>query len=206
MIRGVVALDLDGTLLRGDTVCEVLAKPLGRIDEMKRFEALTAEEDIENARVEMAEWFKGHPIETLQDHLQNARWAPGAHEAVRRLQDAQVEVAIASITWKFAVQWFAEQLNVQHCIGTDISPRGEIVHVWGRDKARWLQELATDYGASPNRTAAVGDSTGDLDMLRAAALRFFVGVKPVSDLDAVIHLPEADLRVVAERIIHEWAA
>jgi phosphoserine phosphatase len=154
----------------------------------------------------MAEWYKGHPIETLHDHLRNARWAPGAHEAIRILQEAQVVVAIASITWKFAVRWFAEQLNVENYVGTDISPRGEILHVWGRDKARWLQELAAGYGASPDRTAAVGDSNGDLDMLRAAALRFFVGAKSVADLDDVIHLPEADLRVVAKRIIHEWAA
>src|SRR5262245_55058576 len=205
MIRGIAVFDLDGTLLRGDTVCEVLAKPLGRIREMKRFEALTVESDIEIGRAEMAEWYEGHPIESLQGHLWNARWAPGAHEAVRLLQEAQIMVAIASITWKFAVRWFAEQLNVQNYIGTDISTGGKIVHVWGRDKARWLQELAFDYGASPDRTAAIGDSHGDLDMLRAASLRFFVGRKAISDLEAVIHLPETDLRVVAERIIHEWS-
>lgn len=74
MTRGVVVFDLDGTLLRGDTICEVLAKPLGRIDEMKRFEALTSEKDIEIGRIEMAECYKGHPIETLQSHLRNARW------------------------------------------------------------------------------------------------------------------------------------
>jgi HAD superfamily phosphoserine phosphatase-like hydrolase len=206
MIRGVAVFDLDGTLLRGDTVCEVLAKPLGRISEMKRFETFTAERDIEIARAEMAEWYRGHSLESLQHHLWNARWAPGAHEAVRLLQEAQVVVAIASITWKFAVRWFAEQLNVQNYIGTDVSPGGEIVHVWGRDKGRWLQKLARDYGAAPDRTAAIGDTNGDLDLLRAAALRLFVGAKTISDLDAVIHLPEADLRVVAERIIHEWAA
>jgi len=206
MPRGVVVFDLDGTLLRGDTVCEVLAKPLGRIDEMKRFEASTSERDIEIGRLEMAAWYKGHPLETLQNHLRNAQWAPGAHQAIRLLQDAHVEVAIASITWKFAVQWFAHQLNVTHCLGTDLTPRGEVVHVWGRDKARWLRELVATSGVSPDRTAAVGDSNGDVDMLRAATLRFFVGVQPLTGLDAVIHLPETDLRVVAEYVIHEWAA
>ncbi len=33
-IRGLAVFDLDGTLLRGDTVCEVLAKPLDRLVEM----------------------------------------------------------------------------------------------------------------------------------------------------------------------------
>jgi phosphoserine phosphatase len=69
-----------------------------------------------------------------------------------------------------------------------------------------LQELAADYCASPQRTAAVGDSSGDLEMLRAADLRFFVGPKAIPDLDSVIHFPEADLRLVAERILNEWAA
>jgi phosphoserine phosphatase len=32
--HGLVVFDLDGTLLRGQTVCEVLAAPLGRLDEM----------------------------------------------------------------------------------------------------------------------------------------------------------------------------
>src|SRR5262245_32450902 len=87
MMRGVAVFDLDGTLLRGDTVCEVLAKPPGRIDQMKRLETFTAEKDIEIGRGEMAGWYKGHTIETLQDHLRNAHWAPGADEAIRLLQE-----------------------------------------------------------------------------------------------------------------------
>ena len=43
-------------------------------------------------------------------------------------------------------------------------------------------------------------------MLRAAGLRFFVGAKAAAELESAIHLPEADLRLVAERIINEWAA
>lgn len=205
MIRGIAVFDLDGTLLRGDTVCEVLARPLGRIDEMKRLETYTAERDIEIGRAQMAEWYKGHSIDALRSHLLSARWAPGAHEAIHRLQEAQVIVAIASITWKFAVRWFAEQLKVRNYLGTDVSANGEIVHVWGRDKARWLQELVAYYGASPERTAAVGDSSGDVEMLRAAGLRFFVGANAAPELESVIHLPEADLRLIAERIINEWA-
>jgi len=41
-----VAFDLDGTLLRGSTVCECIADGLGRRAEMARFERLTAQDDI----------------------------------------------------------------------------------------------------------------------------------------------------------------
>jgi len=203
--RGLAAFDLDGTLLRGDTVCEVLAKPLGRISEMKQFETLTEERDIARARERMAEWYKGWTTADLQAELHNASWAPGAHEAVARLQDAGIGVAIASITWQFAVSWFAEQLIVRHYLGTDLSSNGEIVHVWGRDKAKWLTELASTYGVSFDRIAAIGDSYRDVEMLHTAGLRVFVGTTVPPGLDAVIHLPDADLCEVADRIIREWA-
>jgi phosphoserine phosphatase len=205
-IRGIAAFDLDGTLLRGDTVCEVLAKRLGRLEEMKRFEAFTAESDIADGRAQMVEWYRGCSAGDLEAQLDNATWAPGAHEAIRLLHEAGIAVGIASITWKFAVRWFAERIGICHFLGTDLDQNGEIQHVWGRDKARWLQDLADLHGISHDRIAAVGDSAGDAEMLRVAGLRFFVGPKLVPETGPVIHLPGADLRIVARRIIGDWAA
>lgn len=39
---GLAVFDLDGTLLRGPTVCEVLARTLGRLDRMRQLEVLIA--------------------------------------------------------------------------------------------------------------------------------------------------------------------
>lgn len=203
-MNGLVVFDLDGTLLRGDTVCEVLARPLGRLPEMRRFETLTDVADVTEARREMLVWYRDHSVDELETYLRAAQWAPGAHEAVRQLQDAGILIGIASITWKFAVQWFAEQLHVQHILGTDISPAGDITHVWGRDKASWLRQLATSSGVTSDRIAAVGDSQGDTPMLKAATLRFLVGPIAIPDADPVVHLPGADLRMVAQRIIDTW--
>jgi hypothetical protein len=58
---GLAVFDLDGTLLRGPTVCEVLAQALGRLDHMKQLEALIAglsDIDITAAREEMARWYQ----------------------------------------------------------------------------------------------------------------------------------------------------
>jgi len=35
-----VAFDLDGTLLRGDTVCEALARRMGHFERMRELEAI----------------------------------------------------------------------------------------------------------------------------------------------------------------------
>jgi phosphoserine phosphatase len=173
---------------------------------MRRFEALEAEADIALARAEMAKWYEGYSTSQLQEMLRSTCWAPGAKEAIQQLQAAQVMIAIASYTWRFAVEWFAQELNVSHFLGTDLSSGGDIQHVWARDKGEWLAALAAKYGVRHERTAAVGDSVGDAEMLRAVSLRFFVGSNANHDLCGVIHMPGGDLRAVAEHILDEWAS
>ena len=204
--RGLVCFDLDGTLLRGRTVCELLAEPLGRRREMEQLESSkpTSEQEIVEARAEMARWYDGVPLAELKSYCEGAVWAPGAREAVAYLQHRDIHVAIASITWKFAVAWFAAKLNITSFLGTDLLPSGAIEHVWGCTKGTWLLQLANDLGVEAGRIAAVGDSAGDTDLLKASALRFFVGSEPPDSVPAVIHLPAADIRTIAEHIIHVW--
>ena len=103
--RGLVVFDLDGTLLRGLTVCEVLADFLGKLPRMRELEARIAQGDIAAARTEMARWYHGISLHELLRPVQSVPLAPGAREGVARLQAHGVEVALASITWEFAVAW-----------------------------------------------------------------------------------------------------
>ena len=125
-------------------------------------------------------------------------------EAVARLQERGIHVVILSITWQDAVEWFARKLNVIDVLGTQHLPSGEIVHVFGRDKARYLRELIVTTRIARDRVAAVGDSSGDIEMLLEADLRLFVG-KEAPALEGVIHLPDADIKVVADAILEAWA-
>jgi phosphoserine phosphatase len=204
-VQGIVGFDLDGTLLRGPTACEVIAEPLGRLEQMKYFETMKTEQEIVSARTEMARWYDGRAFADLQCFCERACWAPGAWEAVALLQSRGIEVVIASITWSFAVAWFAKRLNIRRYLGTQLLPNGDIVHVWDHDKGRWFRDLVQDYGVPDSLVAAVGDSQGDAEFLRVAALRFFVGSGPVPNIPPpVVHIPNADLRVVAEHIVREW--
>lgn len=203
-MRGLVCFDLDGTLLRGPTVCEVIAEGLGRLEEMKRFEQLTTEPEIAGARSEMARWHAGHSVVTLCHLCERAQWAPGARDAVARLQSCGIEVAIASITWSFAVGWFARQLKIRHYLGTVLSATGEIDHVWGHTKGQWLRRLATELAITRDRIAAVGDSRSDAELLSAASLRFFVGSTLPDGAPPIVHIPNADLRTIADQVISAW--
>jgi phosphoserine phosphatase len=204
--RGVVAFDLDGTLLRGPTVCELLAAPLGRVAEMQRFESFTSEAEIAAARLEMAGWYEGRTERELCAALEAAAWAPGAREGVALLRAEGVAVAIASITWSFAVEWVGARLGVTRCLGTRLEPGGGVAHVWPRDKARWLVETAAELGVPAGRTAAVGDSSSDADLLAAAELRFFVGRCAPPALPGLVHRPAGDLEAIAREVLAAWPA
>lgn len=202
--RGLVAFDLDGTLLRGPTVCEHIAEALGRADEMRRFEASTREDEIAAARREMARWYEGLSAAQLCEPLERAAWAPGAEAAVRSLQRHGVEVAIASITWDVAVEWAARRLGIRRYLGTALGAGGHVHHVWPRDKGAWVRRVATDLGVPAARVAAVGDSPSDADLLGAASLRFFVGARPPSDPPGIAHRPDGDLLAIAQEILAQW--
>lgn len=203
---GLVAFDLDGTLLRGPTVCEVLATPVGRVRETREFEAASTQLEVAAGRVAMARWYREVPMPTLLSSLESARWAPGVAPGVELLRRNGIEVAIASITWRFAVRWFAEQLGVQWYLGTDLLEDGAVAHVWPEDKGRWLRTVASELLVPAERVAAVGDSRGDVDLLRAASLRVFVGLALPTELANVQHYPHESIEVVAKRIVDAWAA
>jgi phosphoserine phosphatase len=52
-----VAFDVDGTLLRGETICECLGRGISKVQEMKEFESLASRTQISQARRMMLTWF-----------------------------------------------------------------------------------------------------------------------------------------------------
>lgn len=196
-----VAFDLDGTLLRPETCCELLARPLGRLARMREFERLHTTGEIAAARAEMAGWYAGLALADLCAPLADATLAPGTRAGFARLRRHGIPMALVSITWDFAVAWFARALGADYHIGTGLAPDGTIAHFWPEDKARWLRALAAERGIGRDRIAAVGDSSGDAPLLRAVGLPFFVGPVLPPGCTHVAHHPDGDIDEIARAIV-----
>jgi len=201
--RALVVFDLDGTLLRGPTVCEVLARSLGRLPRMQEFERLKQREGISAAREEMAMWYREVPRSTLLQSLSQAQQAPGLAEGISLLQAHGVSIGIASITWRFAATHFADALGIEHCLATVLQDSGAIDHVWPEHKAEWALNLAARLKVPFERTAAVGDSAGDYEMLGVVNTPIFVGAEPPQA--SWRHMPAANIEHVARHLIGVWA-
>lgn len=151
-----MVFDLDGTLIRGRTCCELIAAQIGRLERMRGFERCITKEEIAAARIEMRGWYSRYTESELCASLATAIEAPGLTNGLKRLRAAGVQIAIASITWSFAVGWFARRLGAQFHLGTELRPSGAVVHVWPEDKAVWLSDLATRLGVSRAETSRGG--------------------------------------------------
>jgi len=196
-----VVFDLDGTLTRGDTVCCVLARRLGHFERMLELErTITDEPGIMRMREELVGYYRGRSAAELVSCLENLVFAPGAQEAARLLSKHGVSTAIATITWKFAAEWVARRLGVDHLMGTDLAADGTITHVFPMDKGRWVSSLMARLGLGADAVAVVGDSWLDRHMFDVVAHRYYVGAAPLPGLPTQ-HYPDGDLGEIAQAIL-----
>src|SRR6266576_3924447 len=98
-----VAFDVDGTLIHGETVSETLARRVGYLERMQELERIQEEIDFIPAREEIASWYRSIPFAELCTCLQSARLAPGVKEGIALLKQHQIKIALVSVTWEFAV-------------------------------------------------------------------------------------------------------
>ena len=200
------AFDLDGTLLKGETVCEAIAKGIGRIQRMKELEQLDPDqiEEVTASREEMAEWYSSSTLEDLLEHLPKMRLAPGLEEGFALLRSNGFKIAIVSVTWEFAVEWFAARLGADYYVGTGLSSDRQITHFWPHDKALWLTRVARELGINMRDVAAVGDSSGDVPMLVAVGHPYWVGrTVPAELAEEAIHQSDGDISQIALQMVKD---
>lgn len=201
-----VAFDADGTLLRGQTICQCLAVGIGKQREMQVFEELTSVADITAARTKMISWYRSCDRATLLRYLRTATLAPGARQGVAKLKRFGVQVALVSITWQFAVEWLATDLGADFAVGTRWREEDdEVEHFWPEDKAAWLAKKAAELHLRPAEIVAIGDSAGDLPMLKFAGGGYYVGQTAPELPSHVKHWPAADIADIASDLLSGYA-
>jgi HAD superfamily phosphoserine phosphatase-like hydrolase len=198
-----VALDLDGTLVRGDGAnCgAVIAEAFGQPEWIERMEPLSMRgETAEQMRARVAPWLR-YSKEELCRPLERATLAPGAEEAFRLLQERRVRTAIVSLAFDFIVEWFVRRLRADFWTASHLGPDGAVTPLWPEDKGPWLANLADRLGLDRSEVAAVGDSVRDARLLRAAGHPFYVGAELPRELADVPHHPGGDLAQIARVVL-----
>jgi len=161
-------------------------------------------------RLDVELWF-GQSRSVLHGHLDSIPIKPGVPETLRALEEAGTRTAILSTgfnhvseriqercgfsvrTWANAMRFDSEDrlISVEmNTSGDEASPLSK------RALAPMIMET---FGAQRERTAAVGDTDGDLGMFAEAGLSLAVHEAP--DLNADVVLPVPDIRSCLELLL-----
>ena len=108
------------------------------------------------------------------------------------IRESGIVLALASVTWDFAVGKVALELGITQIRATELNwTSGDIVHMYPELKAEYLSNLASQNNIPLSQTLAVGDSSGDVPMLKRAGHGIYVGDQNLG-IENVLHRPNMD--------------
>jgi phosphoserine phosphatase len=172
MIRA-VAIDLDGTLVRGTTTCRHLADRLGHTEAMDQLERDYAAGTITNATI--ADWvnrnFAGKTPAELHALLRSAPVIDGIQETIDALHREGLAIFLATITSSIFADYFAdtygfdERSGGREALGADGRLTGMVERYFNEhDKVNWVETQCRQRGIGIKECAAVGDSRSDVPL------------------------------------------
>ena len=208
-VYGIVAIDLDGTLLPGATILEALAAELGTGDQVARLELDFAAGTISNTEIAdlTAASLRGVSLSVVKRALSTVSWLPGIAQSIELLQGAGCTVLLATVTWEFAAEIVGRQFGFDYWCGTRMGHlRGDLTgevesYFSAADKAVFARQLCVRLGISLSRLVAVGDSRSDIELFGVAGLAMAVNATPAAISAADVSLTIRDLRDIVPFVV-----
>lgn len=211
-----VAFDVDGTLTAEKSAWAYIHRKLGIWEDIgeKYLNQFRSGEITyaEFARLDALRW-KGVSWDQLISILDEISVMEKAVEAVEKIKQQEVEVALISSGLLPLVERVALELDIKYYVGNQLMVEEGILtgkakvnvslDIWEMSKGAYLNRLTDQLKISPGETAAVGDGIGDLDMFNAAGIPLLVNcsleerefliqqVKGIIDVECITRVPEA---------------
>ncbi|MEA2499079.1 MAG: phosphoserine phosphatase [Actinomycetota bacterium] len=206
--QGVVAFDLDGTLVPGTSVCLHLAPWLGH-DELPELERRYAAGEITNHEVAERDaiFYAGRSRREVWDQLVDVPVIAGIRATVEWLKRNRLVPVIATVTWRGSAEFFKEKYAFRAASGCELQQEadgtlsGQVArHFEAADKVSFVRELAEAEGLGFDRVVAIGDSTSDIPLFREAGLAIALNATRNARDAAHVSLETDDLREVIPTI------
>jgi phosphoserine phosphatase len=199
-----VCFDLDGTLIRGESVTQFLAARLGHLPRALELEDLFRLGKIDNLAVATgtAAHFRGLEVASLEALLAEVPLIAGIDATVAALRRAGCRLILGTITWTFASRYFARRFGLDAYSGTAMGEHsgrldGEVVRIFNEyDKARFVQQDCAALRVRLDQCAAIGDSRSDIPVFQLVGLAIAVNATPAAVSAAHVSLQTEDLRDV----------
>ena len=199
--RGIVAFDLDGTLVPRTSICIHLSSWVGH-HELPELEQRYDSGEIGNRGLAELDaiYYAGRTREQVWQQLADLPLIAGVPQTVRWLNAHRLIPVIATVTWSFAAAFLAEQHGFARVAGCEMAEdQGTLLgsvshHFSAEDKVRFVETLAQEQDISLARVVAVGDSRSDIPLFEAAGLAIALNASPQARAAAQVQIETENLR------------
>ena len=203
-----VAFDLDGTLTRGETVCETIARRLGHLRRARARGALRRaarprlpSAPSRRARLDLPGVEAGKTARVPLVADARSRHAQGIRSFAalgRGDRDRFDRVGVR--------RPMARREAGRRPLCRDSLPRRRIRRtLLARGQGAWLEGLMAKLGVGRHETAAVGDSWTDTAMFDVTGHAFYVGAAP-PPYPGLIHVPDGNIHDISRLITGDLRA
>jgi phosphoserine phosphatase len=168
-----VCFDLDGTLIRGTTVCQHLGDFFGYGYLARELAAKHSEGRIgfRELAERDAEFYRGRNIRDVAVALETLPLIGGAQATMSRLRASGIKVLLTTITWSFAARLIAKRLGLDGSTGCTMGETKEGILSGSLEccfdeyeKRRFVERYCFIEGLPLGNVVAIGDSITDIPL------------------------------------------
>ncbi len=173
--------DVDGTITTHPSSWQFLHEKLGQWDNQAiKYQEMFLAGKISYKRfckLDALHW-KGMDIKRIIDIFEEITYARNVKQAIEILKNYGFKLAAISTGIQFLVDRVKKELDLDYAIGNRLIHHkgklsGEVeVKVTHLGKGRVLNSIIKRFGTSPAKTIVVGDSKGDIPMMKIAGFSF----------------------------------
>lgn len=203
-----VTLDLDGTLLPGDTAFGVILRQNGHAALVERIDAACAAGRMADEEAFLQQWEHVRRLTLQECHraLRGGGWLPGIADGVRRLRAEGLRVCLLtdqpSTVTDFLGRWDLADAICSPVVVKDGRPASIEARF---DKLANLNGRLAEWGISLPEVCHVGNGPNDLPVFRAVGHSVAVGPFSEAAKSARRHIPRPrDLGEVVDAVLQPW--
>ncbi len=172
-----IVFDIDGTITRHVSSWRYIHESLGLWDVLaKKYQQQFLAGEINYRKfceLDAAHW-KGIEAKQMYQIFKNVRYSKNAREVLKRLKEHGFKLAAVSTGLQFVTEKIKEELKFDYVLGNRLNVyRGKLtggvkVNISHGAKGLTFRGILEKFSIKPEETIAVGDSEGDIPMIKLA--------------------------------------
>lgn len=173
----IIVFDIDGTITRHVSSWRYIHEKLGLWDVLaKKYQDQFLAGKISYRRfceLDAAHW-KGMDADKLHDVFRNVRYSRNARRAIKKLKDKGFKLVAISTGLQFITDRIKKEMKFDYVIGNRLNVRkgrltGSVtINISHGAKGKTVRTILKRFGVKPSEMIAVGDSEGDIPMIKLA--------------------------------------